>query len=154
MSDVLVCLRCRGPRPSNQRICPHCGHDAGRSKVLRSIMRIAGTASVSMTLAACYGSGATGSGVGGSPGWRPPQGAGGTSGSVYAPTCDELSEQLRAPDTDGDGYCGIVDCDEHDRTVHSGATDVPGDGIDQNCDGEDRPLPTDAGFAGQSNAGT
>jgi hypothetical protein len=62
-------------------------------------------------------------------------------------------------DEDGDGYGGAwicpegvsgcdavamnaqpikdLDCNDHDRGMHPGATDVPGDGIDQNCDGAD-----------------
>jgi len=53
-------------------------------------------------------------------------------------------------DTDGDGYgvcpdCGIVkdctydgdDCNDGDDTINPGATDVPCDGIDQDCSGPD-----------------
>jgi choline-sulfatase len=43
-------------------------------------------------------------------------------------------------DFDGDGYAralGGGDCDDHDARVHPGAPDVPGDGVDSDCDGED-----------------
>ncbi len=45
-------------------------------------------------------------------------------------------------DADGDGYCvaGIgysEDCDDTDASVHPGATEVVGDGIDQDCDGQE-----------------
>ena len=40
-------------------------------------------------------------------------------------------------DTDGDGYVSPDDCDEGDDTVHPGAEETAGDGIDSNCDGED-----------------
>lgn len=62
-------------------------------------------------------------------------------------------------DRDGDGFAGPwecpngstacdaeylnsqpvpdLDCDDHDPSRHPGAPDVPGDGIDSNCDGVD-----------------
>ena len=60
----------------------------------------------------------------------------------------------RATDRDGDGYSALFgggDCDDSRADVYPGAEDVPGDGIDQNCEGGDAPLvaepagdPTDA----------
>jgi hypothetical protein len=41
------------------------------------------------------------------------------------------------PDRDGDGIEKPADCNDLDAVVHPGAFDVPGDGIDQNCDGPD-----------------
>jgi hypothetical protein len=41
-------------------------------------------------------------------------------------------------DDDNDGFTVAEgDCDDTDDTVYPGAVDIPGDGIDQNCDGED-----------------
>jgi hypothetical protein len=88
-----------------------------------------------MTLTACYGAP--------TPSFT---GVGGGGGRVDFPTCDELAETLRTPDLDQDQYCGVFDCDEKDAKVNVAAVDVPGDGIDQNCNGSDTPAPdADAG---------
>ena len=42
-----------------------------------------------------------------------------------------------AIDLDADGYGAGVDCDDSDPLVNPGATDLVGDGIDNNCDGID-----------------
>ena len=47
-------------------------------------------------------------------------------------------------DFDHDGYAGLLgggDCDDSDPNVHPGAVDLPGDGVDDDCDGHDAPLP-------------
>ena len=51
-----------------------------------------------------------------------------------------LSIARRLSDDDGDGFSarfGGGDCDDHNATIYPGAEDVPGDGIDQNCEGGD-----------------
>lgn len=52
----------------------------------------------------------------------------------------------RLPDEDGDGYASTAaggnDCNDEDAAINPGARDVPGDGIDQNCDGHDAAYPS------------
>jgi hypothetical protein len=59
-------------------------------------------------------------------------------------TCDEATDSCLSgcaadPDADDDGHdaadCGGDDCDDTDDTVHPGAVELPGDEVDQDCDG-------------------
>ena len=49
-------------------------------------------------------------------------------------------EVVYYPDIDLDGSGANVDCEDHNASIHPGATDVAGDGIDQDCSGADAPL--------------
>lgn len=40
-------------------------------------------------------------------------------------------------DADGDGFPAKADCDDLRAETHAGAVDIPGDGLDQDCDGVD-----------------
>ena len=46
-------------------------------------------------------------------------------------------------DSDGDGYPLKYDCNECDKNVNNGAFDVPGNGIDEDCNGTPDDEPTD-----------
>ena len=55
-----------------------------------------------------------------------------------------LALTRRISDHDHDGYSagfGGGDCNDHDATISPGAIDVPGNGVDEDCDGIDLALP-------------
>ena len=58
-----------------------------------------------------------------------------------SPALDKLVDLVRfTNDLDGDGFGSLLgenDCAPLDPKIHPGATDIPDDGIDQNCDGHD-----------------
>jgi MFS family permease len=54
-----------------------------------------------------------------------------------------LKVARKLTDRDGDGYSALFgggDCDDTRADVYPGAEDIPGDGIDQDCEGGDAPL--------------
>lgn len=58
-----------------------------------------------------------------------------------APYASNIFQVLKsAADIDGDGYTGLfegMDCDESNPAVNRVAYDIPGNGLDEDCDGED-----------------
>jgi choline-sulfatase len=65
-----------------------------------------------------------------------------------APRLTKLARSLA--DADGDGYArwmGEHDCNDYSRVIHPGARDIPNNGVDEDCSGEDLRLTVSEGPA-------
>ncbi|MCA9639605.1 MAG: putative metal-binding motif-containing protein [Polyangiaceae bacterium] len=117
MQKLDACAECGGFSPEGAA-CPHCGAAPSRlppavSRLGSRLLQVAIGSSLAMTLMACYG----------------------------APHAYMQEPADPTSDLDGDGFPAREDCDDHSASIHPGAADEVGDGIDSDCDGTDRPKP-------------
>lgn len=117
MFSMKRCHHCDGFIPSLKFQCPNCDRVSKfqfAPRAMKTFVTLVAGSAVAMTLSACYGS----------PVANP---------SYYN---DDSCQVPGSVDYDGDGFCEL-DCDDTDENVNPWAYDVPGDEVDQDCDGTD-----------------
>ena len=117
ITPLATCSQCEGFLPPQATACPHCGeHRARLNSAIKNLFTVASGGLVAITLMACYGAAPTG--------YHPVE--------PVPPTTDQDADGFSTA-----GEPGRVDCDDMVASIHPGADDPGGDGVDQNCDGVD-----------------
>jgi hypothetical protein len=107
---LIPCARCGQHHLRSDARCPHCG--AGR---VHSAGRSRAALALGLGLAGCA-----------------------TTTALYGV---EVTDTSFYADVDGDGFSQADgDCNDADDAVFPGAPELPGDGVDSDCDGEDDPV--------------
>lgn len=120
---LAACPACSGLVPAGRAHCVHCDaplSDAGgHVRWIRRVLASAVAGAATITLMACYGGPSVYDDCvdNDGDGWFP---------GCYDEPCDPQQ----------DPYC---DCNDFAPTIHPGAPDVLGDGIDTDCSGDDGP---------------
>lgn len=124
--STMICSKCRSFVPGKVAACPGCGMPRGPVPTkLGGFFAIAGGSAIAMTLSACYGV----------PVDRTRIDASGADAGTDDARALVIACSDPTLDLDNDGFCGALDCDEANAAIHAGAIDLPGDGVDANCDG-------------------
>ena len=110
MPKLIPCASCEAPVFVGTCTCPHCG--STKACYGPRIGKAAAALGLVAALSGCDG--------------------GGEDTFVVQPEYG-----VAITDYDGDGYDASEDCNDDDASIHPGATETAGDGVDSNCDGED-----------------
>ena len=121
-----TCGQCDGFIPQRATACPNCGAPARPAngflrRARRSLFAAAGSGAAAITLMACYGAA-----------YQPMP-------EPVQPAQTNMAQKCAPTDTDQDADCvqAAQDCNDQDAAIRPGVADQLGDGIDQNCDGQD-----------------
>lgn len=66
---------------------------------------------------------------------------------------DPVNECTPENDVDGDGFCAPEDCDDNRKYTYPGATEIPYNGVDEDCDGSDLNDVDQDGYVGEAAGG-